>query len=137
MIGDSYSFLVVVVLIMNQKKFTKDHEWVLPEGDSLQVGITDFAQHELGELVFVDLVAEVGTSVSKGDVFAVVESTKAASDVYSPVSGRVVAVNEAVADSPALINEAADTTWIMKIEASNISELEELLEKEEYEQLCN
>lgn len=122
---------------MNQKKFTKDHEWLLPENDCFQVGITDFAQRELGELVFVDLVAEVGNSIRKGEVFAVVESTKAASDVYAPISGKIVAVNEAVADSPALINEAADTTWIMKIEATDILELEELLGKEEYEQLCN
>jgi len=114
-------------------KYAKSHEWVRVSGDAATVGITDHAQHELTDVVFVELPA-VGRQVKAGDACAVVESVKTASDVYSPVSGEIVGVNKAVAENPALVNtEPYAGGWFYKIKLSNPSELNSLLGPEQYE----
>ncbi len=115
-------------------KYTKSHEWVREEEDgSVVVGITDHAQSALGDLVFVE-VPESGAEVSAGDACAVVESVKAASDVYSPLSGEVTEANDALADSPELVNQDPyGDGWIMRIQPSSPSELDDLLDAEAYE----
>lgn len=114
-------------------KYAKTHEWVRDEGDgTVTVGITDHAQGQLGDLVFVDL-PEVGDNVEVGADCAVVESVKAASDVYSPVSGEIVAVNSVLADSPEVVNESAfGDGWLFKVKMSDASELENLLDADGY-----
>src|SRR5690554_7312221 len=102
---------------MTEKKllFTKEHEWVLVKGHTARVGITDYAQNELGDVVFVDLPS-IGDLVEEGEGFAVVESVKAVSDIYAPVSGEIAAVNEHLEDSPELVNESPlDEGWIVEI----------------------
>lgn len=119
--------------------YTQDHEWIRDEGDGVvSVGITDHAQEALGDLVFVEL-PEVGTHFDQGDECAVVESVKAASDVYAPVSGEVVEVNEALADAPETINDSAyEEGWIMKIKLSDAAELEGTMDADAYtEHLAN
>lgn len=112
--------------------FTKDHEWVRVEGDAAYVGITDYAQSQLGDVVYVEL-PEVGKTFVKGDDAAVVESVKAASDVYAPVSGLVIAVNGALETSPAMINESAETDgWFLKLTLTEPGELEGLLDEAAY-----
>ena len=116
-------------------KYTKDHEWVLLEGNSATVGITEFAQSELGELVFIDLPS-AGKAVKQGDTFCVVESTKAASDVYAPISGTVQSANQSLSDQPTLINSAPYTDgWIAKLSAVSEAEVAGLLSPEQYEEL--
>jgi glycine cleavage system H protein len=113
--------------------FTEDHEWVDVDGDIGTVGITDYAQGQLGDIVFVD-VPEEGKTVTKGDEAAVVESVKAASDVYSPVSGTVIEGNAELADNPGLVNEDADGEgWFFKLTLSDPSELEGLMDEAKYE----
>ena len=115
-------------------KYTKSHEWVRVENDgSVVVGISDHAQSALGDLVFVE-PPEVGTQVAAGDACAVVESVKAASDVYSPVTGEVTGANDALADSPELVNQDPyGDGWIMRIQPADASELEGLLDPASYE----
>ena len=113
--------------------YSDDHEWVRVEGDRAYVGITDFAAHQLGEVVYVEL-PDVDSELSKGDSFGVIESVKAASDAYSPVSGTVVEVNEALSDNPELINEDAYENWMMCVELSDKSELESLMSASAYEE---
>ncbi|HHC71514.1 MAG TPA: glycine cleavage system protein GcvH [Thiotrichales bacterium] len=118
--------------IPDELKYTSSHEWVRDEGDGIvAVGITDHAQELLGDLVFVEL-PEVGTELSAGGECAVVESVKAASDVYSPLDGEVVEVNETLADSPEAINEAPYENWIFRMRPSDPSQLDELLDAEAY-----
>jgi glycine cleavage system H protein len=113
--------------------FTEDHEWVDVDGDIGTVGITDYAQGQLGDIVFVD-VPEEGKTVTKGDEAAVVESVKAASDVYSPVSGTVIEGNVDLADNPGLVNEDADGEgWFFKLTLSDPSELEGLMDEAKYD----
>ncbi|MGO1162600.1 glycine cleavage system protein GcvH [Brucella pseudogrignonensis] len=115
--------------------FTEDHEWISVEGGVATVGITIHAQEQLGDLVFVDL-PEVGRTVSKGDGIVVVESVKAASDVYAPVDGEVVEVNEAVSSDPALVNQAAEGEgWLFKLKLSDEGQLSGLLDKAGYDKL--
>lgn len=118
------------------RRYAKSHEWVKDEGDgSLTVGISDHAQELLGDLVFVDL-PEVGQSLEAGNDCAVVESVKAASDVYSPVSGEVIAINEALDGAPETINEDAfGEGWMFKIKPSDTTELANLLDAEGYDAL--
>jgi glycine cleavage system H protein len=112
--------------------FTKDHEWVDVTGDVGTVGISDYAQGQLGDVVFVD-VPEAGKTLSKGDDAAVVESVKAASDVYSPVSGTVTEGNAALADDSSLVNSAAETEgWFFKLTLSDPSELDSLMDETAY-----
>lgn len=114
-------------------KFSKDHEWVKVDGGVATVGITQHAQEQLGDVVFVDLPA-IGKKVTKGGEAAVVESVKAASDVYAPVSGEVVEVNGDLSGDPSLVNRAAEAEgWFMKIKLSNDAELGELLDKAAYD----
>jgi len=113
-------------------KYAKSHEWVRVSGDSAVVGITDHAQHELTDIVFVEL-PEVGRQVKAGEACAVVESVKTASDIYSPVSGEIVEVNRAAVDNPALVNsEPHSGGWFYKIKLSNAAELNSLLTPESY-----
>jgi glycine cleavage system H protein len=119
----------------NEYKYTKDHEWVLVQGDKAVVGITEFAQSELGDLVFVDLPA-VGKSVATHGTLCVVESTKAASDVYSPVSGTVAERNDALANDPGLINRTPYTEgWIVKLSGVSQAEIAGLMSADEYKKL--
>lgn len=114
-------------------KFSKEHEWVKIENGEAFVGLSDYAQKELGDVVFVEL-PEVDVTISKGDTCSTVESVKAVSDVYSPLSGEVVEVNEALEDDPSLVNKAPLTDgWIYKIKIDDDSELEELMSFEDYE----
>lgn len=113
-------------------KYTKDHEWVVIEGNIATVGISNHAQHSLGDLVYVELPA-IDKEVAKGEETAVVESVKAASDVYSPLSGKIIKVNEALEDNPDLINQNAEGDgWMWQVEISNPDEINELLEPDDY-----
>ncbi len=114
-------------------KYTKSHEWIKMEGDVAVVGISDFAQNALGDVVFVNLPAE-GDSVSAGESFGDIESVKAVSELISPVSGTVCAVNEELVDAPEKINDDAYEAWIIKVEG--ITEQEELLDAAAYEAFC-
>ena len=114
-------------------KYTKDHEWMKMEGDIAVIGISDFAQDALGDIVFINL-PEVGDTVTAGESFGDVESVKAVSDVNSPVTGVVVEVNEDLADSPEALNEDPYGAWIIKVE--QITETEELLDAAAYEAFC-
>ncbi len=122
--------------IMKDLLYTKDHEWVRVEGNFAFVGITDFAQHALGNIVFVEL-PEVDETFGEGDEFAVIESVKAASDAYMPVSGKIVEINEALDDEPALLNEDAFENWLVKVELSDMSEVDTLMTSKAYEEFCN
>lgn len=112
--------------------FTEEHEWILVEGDVATIGITDYAQEQLGDVVFVE-VPDEGKEFDKGDEAAVVESVKAASDVYSPVSGEVIEGNDALAEDPSLVNSDPEGDgWFFKLTLSDTSELEELMSVSEY-----
>lgn len=115
--------------------YSESHEYVKVEGDFAYVGITDYAQHALGNVVYVDM-PEVDDEVEAGEDFGAVESVKAASDLISPVSGTVVEVNEALEDKPELLNEDAFTNWIMKVELSDKTELDNLMDAAAYEEIC-
>ena len=118
-------------------RYTQEHEWVKVEGNKVRVGITDFAQHELGDIVFVEL-PEVGDAVTLNEPFGSVESVKTVSELYSPVSGTVVEVNEALSDSPEFVNESPyENAWMIVVELSNEAEVEALLTAEAYEELIS
>lgn len=116
--------------------YSESHEYVKVEGDFAYVGITDYAQHALGNVVYVDM-PEVDDEVEADEDFGAVESVKAASNLISPVSGTVVEVNEALEDKPELLNEDAFENWIMKVQLSDKSELDALMDAAAYEELCN
>jgi glycine cleavage system H protein len=122
--------------ILSNLKYTDDHEWALIEGDTITVGITDFAQSQLGDIVFVEL-PEVGTELTKGGAFGVVESIKSVSDLFSPVTGSVLEANQTLADAPESLNESPYESWMLKIKLSNPEELNSLLNSDTYEGLCN
>ncbi|HEY2664867.1 MAG TPA: glycine cleavage system protein GcvH [Candidatus Binataceae bacterium] len=116
-------------------KYSKEHEWVAAEDSVATIGITDFAQEQLGEIVYVELPA-VGEKVSKDDPFGVVESVKAVSDIFAPISGTVVEVNEDLPDSPETVNEDPyGDGWLIKIKVSDTAELDDLMDNEEYEEM--
>jgi glycine cleavage system H protein len=117
-------------------KYTKEHEWTLIEGDTVTIGITDFAQSSLGDIVFVELPEE-GSSLEINSAFGVVESIKSVSDLYSPLSGSVAEVNSGLEDAPELLNTDPYQNWIMKITLSNTEELEQLMTPSAYEEHCN
>lgn len=117
-------------------KYTKEHEWTLIEGDTVTIGITDFAQSALGDIVFVEVPA-VGSEVQSGSTFGVVESIKSVSDLYSPITGDVVAANSEVEGSPEKINENAYEAWLIKVKVKNPAELNNLLTAEQYQEFCN
>ncbi|MEM0930289.1 MAG: glycine cleavage system protein GcvH [Pseudomonadota bacterium] len=113
-------------------KYTEDHEWISVDGDTATVGITAHAAEQLGDVVFVEL-PDVGKSFSKGDDMAVVESVKAASDVYAPVSGAILAVNEALVDAPEGVNEGPESSgWFVKLKLTDPSELDSLMDEAAY-----
>ncbi|WP_313559224.1 glycine cleavage system protein GcvH [Ruminiclostridium cellobioparum] len=116
-------------------KYSKEHEWVKVEGDRAYMGITDYAQKSLGEIVYVEL-PEKGTVLAEGDTLGVVESVKAASDIYTPVSGTVADINEELLDSPGNVNTNPYESWIAVIELGNINELDTLMGAGEYEKFC-
>lgn len=116
--------------------YSESHEYVKVEGDFAYVGITDYAQHALGNVVYVDM-PEVDDEVEADEDFGAVESVKAASDLISPVTGTVVEVNEALEDKPELLNEDAFENWIMKVQLSDKSELDALMDAAAYEELCS
>ena len=115
--------------------YSESHEFVKVEGDFCYIGITDYAQNALGNVVYVDMPEE-DEEIIAGDEFGAVESVKAASDLYSPVSGTVVEVNNALEDSPELINKDAFENWIIKVEMSDKSELDNLMDAKTYEDFC-
>lgn len=115
--------------------YSESHEWVKVEDGIAVIGITDYAQHAMGDLSYVDM-PEVDDEVEKGEEFGAVESVKAASDLYSPVSGVVVEVNEELEDAPELLNEDAFANWIIKVQMSDEAELEELMDAAAYQQMC-
>ena len=114
------------------RKYTKQHEWIQVGGSSATVGITDHAQEELGDIVFVEL-PKVGAEVTAGKTFGSVESVKAVSDLYAPASGKVTEINEELATSPEKVNKDAHGSWMMKIELKNPGELDGLLSSADYE----
>ena len=117
---------------MSELRFTKDHEWVRLDGDVATVGITDHAQTALGDVVFVEL-PEIGREVAAGEACAVVESVKAASDIYAPIAGRIVEVNGALSDNPGLVNASAfDEGWFFRIEPADASAISELMDETAY-----
>lgn len=123
--------------ILEGLRYSESHEYVKIEGDCAVVGITDFAQEQLGNVVYVD-VPEVGDEVTAGETFGAVESTKAASDLVCPVSGKVVEVNEALEDEPELVNkDALGEGWIIKVKLTNPEEVEQLLDAKGYEAVCH
>lgn len=115
--------------------YAESHEYVKVEGNIGYIGITDYAQEQLGNVVYVDM-PETGEDVTAGEEFGAVESVKAASDLISPVSGKVIEINEALEDAPELINEDAFSNWIIKVELSDPSELNSLLDSSAYSKLC-
>jgi glycine cleavage system H protein len=116
-------------------KYSKEHEWVKVEGDRAYMGITDYAQKSLGEIVYVEL-PEKGTVLAEGDTLGVVESVKTASDIYTPVSGTVADINEELLDSPGNVNTNPYESWIAVIELGNVNELDTLMGAGEYEKFC-
>ncbi|HAR6124132.1 TPA: glycine cleavage system protein GcvH [Staphylococcus pseudintermedius] len=116
-------------------KYSKEHEWVKVEGNTAIIGITDFAQSELGDIVFVEL-PEVEDELTEGETFGSVESVKTVSELYSPVSGKVVAVNENLEDAPEAVNESPyEEAWMVKVELKDESELDALLDAADYEKM--
>ncbi|MCM1319231.1 MAG: glycine cleavage system protein GcvH [Muribaculaceae bacterium] len=121
--------------VLEDLRYADSHEWVKLEGDIATVGITDYAQHALGNIVYVDM-PEVGDEVTAGEEFGAVESVKAASDIISPISGEVVEINEALEDTPELINQDAYANWIMKVKVSDPAEIDALLDAAAYAKVC-
>lgn len=112
--------------------YSKDHEWVKVEGEYATIGITDYAQDSLGDVVYVEL-PDIDDELDAGDEIGIVESVKAASDIYTPLSGKVVAVNEELVDTPEAINKDPYASWIIKLEISQVEEIEKLMTSQEYE----
>ena len=121
--------------VLNDVRYADSHEWVKIEGEFAFVGISDYAQHALGNIVYVDM-PEVGDEVTQGEEFGAVESVKAASDLISPISVEFVEINEALEDAPELVNEDAYENWIMKVKFTDTAELDNLLDAEAYAKIC-
>ncbi len=119
----------------NNLKYSEDHEWVKVDGDTVTIGITEFAQSELGDIVFVELPDE-GDEIEKGEDFGSVESVKTVSELYAPVSGEVIEINEELEDSPELVNESPyEEAWMLKIKISDESQLDELMDAAAYDEM--
>ena len=117
--------------------FTKEHEWLDIDGDEAQVGITDFAQGELGDIIFVEL-PEIGDSFNKDDVFGTIEAVKTVADLFMPVSGEIISINNIIEDNPEMINSnPLDDGWIIKIKLTDKSEIDTLLDHNKYNELIN
>ncbi|MFD0978114.1 glycine cleavage system protein GcvH [Tropicimonas aquimaris] len=116
-------------------KYTEDHEWLSLDGDVVTVGITDHAQEQLGDIVFIEL-PEVGTQVSKGDEIVVIESVKAASDITAPLDGEIVEVNESIVENPASVNEDAEGgAWFFRVKVEDTAQFDEYLDEDDYKDL--
>ena len=122
--------------VLKELLYSNDHEWIKVDGDKVYVGITDFAQSSMGDVVFIEL-PEVDSEFSKDEAFGVIESVKAASDLSIPVSGKVVEVNEELTDNPAAVNEDPYENWMVAIELSDKGELDGLMNADQYEELCS
>lgn len=121
--------------VPSELKYSKEHEWVKVDGDVVTIGITDFAQSELGDIVFVELPEE-GDELTSGDSFGSVESVKTVSELYAPLSGKVVEVNDELEDSPEYVNESSyDKAWMVKVELSDKSQLDDLLDADAYSEM--
>ncbi len=121
--------------IPDNLKYTQDHEWVLVDGDVATVGVTDFAQGELGDIVFVEIETE-GESLDKGEIFGTVEAVKTVSDLFMPVSGEVIEVNDSLTDDPEVVNkDPYGDGWMIKVKIAKETELEDLLSPEEYKKM--
>ena len=119
---------------MSEKKYSKDHEWIEVDGDNAIIGITDHAQESLGDIVFVDL-PEINKVVKAGDEVSIIESVKAASDIYSPIDGKIIEINQNLTDDAALINQSAEASgWIFKLKIFNQSQLNDLMTLVQYEE---
>ncbi len=122
-------------MVPDDRKYTQEHEWVQMEGETGTAGVTDFAASELGDVVFVEL-PEVGSEFSQGDTVGTIESVKAVADLYLPVSGEIVEINETVVDSPELVNnDAMEEGWLFKVKLSETGELDQLLDAAAYGEL--
>ena len=122
-------------MVPDDRKYTQEHEWVLIEDGIATIGVTDFAAGELGDVVFVEL-PETGSEFSQGDTVGTIESVKAVADLYLPVSGEIVAINEAVVDSPELVNsDPMDDGWLLKVKMNDVTEADQLLDAAAYGQL--
>jgi glycine cleavage system H protein len=128
------------VMNMNTPKelrYSEEHEWVKVEGEKVRIGITDFAQSELGDIVFVEL-PEVGDEIKADEPFGSVESVKTVSELYAPISGKVVEINEDLDDSPEFVNESPyEKAWMIVIEPANVADVENLMTAEQYEEMTN
>lgn len=116
--------------------YTKEHEWIRIEDSKVYMGITDFAQHALGNIVFVEL-PEVDDEIEEGNTVATIESVKAASDAYIPVTGKILEINEEIVDSPELLNEDPYENWMVCFETEDMDKLKDLLSKEDYDNFCS
>ncbi len=123
------------MITMEDLYYSEDHEWVKVDGNKATIGITDYAQKALGQIVYVELPA-IDEEYNVGDVFCVVESVKAASDSYLPVSGKIVDVNEDLEDSPQLLNEGPYDNWLVTVEMDDPDEINELMDEEAYKEFC-
>ena len=122
-------------MVPDDRKYSQEHEWVMIDGDVATIGVTDYAAGELGDVVFVEL-PEVGSEFSQGDTVGTIESVKAVADLYLPVSGEIVAVNEAVVDNPELVNsDPMDEGWMIKVRLSEMTEVDQLLDAAAYGEL--
>ncbi len=122
-------------MVVKDLLYTETHEWVKVEGDDVYIGITDYAQHELGDIVYVEL-PEVGDQVTSGEAFGTIEAVKAVEDLISPLSGKLIEVNESLEDAPETINQSAfQDGWLIKIRLSKKEELEKLMKADAYEEL--
>ncbi len=118
-------------------KYTKDHEWIKADGNNALVGITDYAQGELGDIVFIE-IESVGNNISKGQVFGSIEAVKTVSDLFMPASGEVVEVNARLNDAPELVNkDPFGDGWLIKVKLTDVSELDDLLDAKQYKELIN
>ncbi|MDK9705687.1 MAG: glycine cleavage system protein GcvH [Desulforhopalus sp.] len=122
------------LIFSEEVRYTEDHEWVTTSGATLKVGISDYAQDQLGDIVFVEM-PEAGATFAKGDQFGTLESVKAVSELYLPIGGEIVAVNEALGDAPELINQDSYSNWIVEIKPADSSELDQLLTADAYRTL--
>lgn len=122
-------------IVLDGLYYSESHEWLKVEGEFGYIGITDYAQHQLGNVVYVDL-PEVDDELNQGEEFGAVESVKAASDLLSPISGTVVEINEALEDKPELLNEDAFNNWICKVKINDSAELSNLMDAEAYKAIC-
>ncbi|MGM7722486.1 glycine cleavage system protein GcvH [uncultured Metabacillus sp.] len=118
-------------------RYSEEHEWVKVEGDKVRIGITDFAQSELGDIVFVEL-PQIGDEIQADEPFGSVESVKTVSELYAPISGKVVEINEDLDDSPEFVNESPyEKAWMIVIEPANVADVENLMTAEQYEEMTN